>query len=105
MPCCFAIFAGMFPRIGTLFIWLARPAMFSEAFGGSWLWPILGIIFLPFTTLMYVIMAWGARVVNGWDWLWIGLAVVLDLMHYGSTAYQNRERIPGYTPPPAAPVV
>jgi hypothetical protein len=32
MPCLFALFAGMFPRLGTLFIWIARPKMFSAAF-------------------------------------------------------------------------
>jgi hypothetical protein len=94
----------MFPRLGTLFIWIARPTMFNEAFNGSWLWPILGIIFLPFTTLMYVILSWGVGVVNGWDWFWIAMAVVIDLMHWSSNVYQNRERIPGYTPPPASPV-
>lgn len=29
MPCLFALVAGMFPRLGTFIIWLARPAMFS----------------------------------------------------------------------------
>ena len=104
MPCLFAMFAGMFPRLGTLFIWIARPQMFSSAFGGSWLWPILGIIFLPFTTLMFVILTWGAGALYGWDWFWIVMAVVIDLMHWSSSAYQNRNRIPGYTPPPAQPV-
>ena len=56
MGCLFAIFAGMFPRLGVLLIWLARPLLFTAAFGGSWLWPILGIIFLPFTMLMYVLL-------------------------------------------------
>mgnify|MGYP003389107525 CR=1 FL=1 len=109
MPCLFAMFAGIFPRLGTLFIWLARPAMFNLAFGGSWLWPILGIIFLPFTTLMYVIL-WSPGIgLTGWDWMWLIMAVVIDVMHYTSTAYYNRNRIPGYTEPaapeaPAAPV-
>ncbi len=39
-----------------LLIWLARPVLFGAAFGGFFLWPILGIIFLPFTTLMYVLL-------------------------------------------------
>ena len=26
MPCLFAMFAGIFPRLGTLFIWIARPS-------------------------------------------------------------------------------
>ena len=44
MPCLFAIFAGLFPRLGVLFLWLARPSMFSAAFDGSWLLPVLGVI-------------------------------------------------------------
>jgi hypothetical protein len=105
MPCLFAIFAGLFPRLADIFIWIARPAQFRAAFNGSWLWPLLGTIFLPFTTLMWLIMAWGVGTVHGWDWLWIVLAVFLDLSHYAHTAYNNRSAIPGYTPPPAQPVV
>ena len=105
MPCLFALFAGMFPRIADIFIWIARPTFFSRAFGGSWFWPLLGIIFLPFTTLMYILL-WAPGVgLYGWDWFWIVLAVFLDLGHYGHTAYNNRDAIPGYTPPPAQPVV
>lgn len=95
MPCLFALMAGFFPRLGTFIIWIARPAMFSAAFGGSWLWPLLGIIFLPFTTLMYVIL-WSPGIgLTTWDWMWLFLAVVLDVMHYSSTAYANRNQIPG----------
>ena len=96
MPCLFALFAGMFPRLGTVFIWLARPNLFSAAFGGSWFWPILGIIFLPFTTLMYVIL-WSPGIgLTTWDWFWLVMAVVIDLGHWAQTTYQNRDRIPGY---------
>ncbi len=103
MPCLFALFAGMFPRLGTLFIWLARPNMFNAAFNGSWLWPILGIIFLPFTTLMYVIL-WSPGIgLTTWDWFWLIMAVVIDVMHWSSTVYQNRNRVPGYSTSPSAP--
>ena len=85
MGCLFAIFAGLFPRLGVLFIWLARPAYFSAAFGGFWLWPLLGVIFLPFTTLMYVLL-WSPGVgLVGLDWIWLLLAIVLDLGGFGST--------------------
>jgi hypothetical protein len=104
MPCLFALFAATFPRFGTLFIWLARPNQFMNSFNDKWWWAILGIIFLPFTTLMFVILTWGAGGLYGWDWFWIVMAVVIDLMHYSSTAYYNRERIPGYTAP-SQPVV
>jgi hypothetical protein len=91
------MFAGLFPRAGTLLIWLARPQYFSAAFGGSWLWPILGIIFLPFTTLMYVLL-WSPTGLTGFDWFWLVLAVLLDVGHWASTGYSNRDRLPGYVP-------
>jgi hypothetical protein len=101
MPCLFALVAFMFPRLGTLILWLARPQMFSAAFNGSWLWPLLGIIFLPFTTLMYAILT-GPTGLTGWDWLWIVLAVFIDLSHWSTVTYNNRNRIPGYTESPTA---
>jgi hypothetical protein len=98
MPCLFALVAGMFPRLGTLLIWLARPIMFERAFNGSWLWPLLGVIFLPFTTLMYVIL-WSPGIgLTTSDWIWLIMAVFIDIMHYSSTAYQNRNSIPGMAP-------
>src|SRR4051794_10288026 len=99
MPCLFAMFAGMFPRAGTLLIWIARPEMFSNAFGGSWVWPLLRLIFLPFSTLMYVLLWSSGRGVQGFDWFWLVLAVFLDLTHWAASAtqtYENRESIPGY---------
>lgn len=92
MGCLFAVFAGFFPRIAVLFIWLARPVYFTAAFGGNWLWPILGILFLPFTTLMYVLLVSPGVGLVGLDWLWLALALILDLSSYGSTGYANRDR-------------
>jgi hypothetical protein len=97
------MFAGLFPRLADIFLWIARPTQFMNAFNNKWWWAILGIIFLPFTTLMFVFLEFGAGGINGWDWLWLGLAVLLDLSHYAHTAYNHREAIPGYTPPPAPP--
>jgi hypothetical protein len=94
--CLFAILAGMFPRVAFLVYWIARPAAVNAAFD-TMIWPLLGLIFLPFTTLMYTIL-WTVGGLSGWDWLWLGIAVVLDLAHYGSSAYGNRERLPGQGP-------
>ena len=96
MGCLFALFAGFFPRLAVLFIWLARPAMFTAAFGGSWLLPVIGVLVLPFTTLMYVIL-WSPGVgLTGLDWLWLILAVAIDLANLGGTGYTNRARLPAY---------
>ena len=98
MGCLFAVFAGLFPRAATLLVWLARPQMFTAAFGGSWFLPLLGILILPFTTLMYVIVWTPGVGLVGWDWMWIVLAVFLDISHYASAGYANRDRIPNYAP-------
>jgi hypothetical protein len=95
MGCLFAIFAGAFPRLAVLFIWLARPALFSAAFGGSFVWPILGVMFVPLTTLMFVLL-WSPAGLVGWDWFWLALAFMLDLGSIGSSGYANRDRVPGY---------
>ena len=92
--CLFAILAGLFPRVAFAIWWIARPTYISTVFGGNLIWPLLGLVFLPFTTLVYTFL-WSATGLTGFDWVWVGLAVVLDLAHYGSSAYYNRDRMPG----------
>ena len=59
--------------------------------------PCLGFMFLPFTTLMYVFLKQGVGTIQGLDWLWLFLAVVLDLATIGGAGLANRNRIPtGY---------
>jgi len=79
MGCLFAMFSAVFPRMGLLIVWLARPKLVDAAFD-TWIWPLLGIIFFPFATLMYVIL-WRSGGLDGWDWFWIALAVVMDIGH------------------------
>ena len=93
--CLFAVLAGLFPRIAFAIFWIARPGIVSAAFGGFLFWPLLGLIFLPFTTLMYTIL-WGPGGLTGFDWLWVAIAFLLDLGHYSYSAYQNRAMVPGY---------
>jgi hypothetical protein len=83
------------PRFGALLWWLINPLRFSAAFS-SFIWPILGIIFLPWTTLMYLIVWSPITGVYGLDWLWLGIAVLIDLGTYAGGGYGNRDRIPGY---------
>jgi hypothetical protein len=88
MGCLLAVFAGMFPRFALIIFWIARPERMDATFT-TFLWPLLGIIFLPFTTLIYVLL-WEPRTgVTGSDWLWIALAVLLDLAHWSASASQR----------------
>jgi hypothetical protein len=77
------------PRAGILVWWLASPGRWDLAFD-SFLWPLLGFIFAPWTTLMYVAVFQGG--VNGFDWFWMVLAILADVASWTSGAYSNRSR-------------
>ena len=89
MGCLFALFAGVFPRLALLIVWLLRPNMVDAAFT-SWIVPLLGIVFLPFTTLIYVVLYTPGRGLTGWEWFWIAICVLLDVAHWGSAARGRR---------------
>ena len=93
---CLTAIVSSFSRIMLLFAWIARPALMNAAFS-TFIIPCLGFLFLPFTTLMYVILIQGVGGIQGLDWLWLILAVVLDLATIGGAGAANRDRIPaGY---------
>ena len=56
--CLFALGIGLAPRIFLILAWI-----FSERWDivwqGNWFLPLLGIIFLPYTTVMYM-LSWNA---------------------------------------------
>ena len=56
------------------------------------MWPILGIIFLPLTTLTYVLLWTPGIGIDSLGWLWLLLAFLIDLGGWGSTGYANRDR-------------
>jgi hypothetical protein len=90
MPCLLALLAAFFPRVALLLVWLARPGLVTAAFGNTFLLPLLGIVFLPFTTLFYVVLYRPGVGVTGFEWLWIGLALLLDLSHWFGSYSQRR---------------
>ena len=83
MGCLFALFGGLFPRLALLVVRIARPALVGPVFN-TFLLPLLGIIFLPFATLIYVIVYTPGVGLIGFDWFWVILAVLLDLGHWSA---------------------
>jgi hypothetical protein len=55
----------------------------------SLMWPFLGFIFFPWTTVMFVIVAPSGSLV-GFDWLWRGLAIATDLSVHVGSGYGGR---------------
>ncbi len=98
MCCLFTTLLLLGPRFVNIIWWIAQPTRWVgstnlSAFT-SWIWPALGIVFLPWTTLMYVLLAPAG--ISGLTWIWIGLAVVADIASYTGGAYGNRKRL-GYS--------
>jgi hypothetical protein len=73
------------PRAALVIWWLINPNRFSDAFS-EWIIPVLGILFLPWTTLTYVIVYSSFNGVNGFEWLFLALGFFADLASYGSSA-------------------
>jgi hypothetical protein len=89
--CCLALTAGFLgPRI-ALFIWWVFGDKVDAAFG-SWIWPLLGLIFLPWTTLAYVLVWTPIVDVEGWEWLVVALGFAADIATYSSRAAKSRYR-------------
>lgn len=90
MGCLFALFAWIFPRIALFLVW-SLTDLVGRAFS-TWIWPLLGLAFLPLTTLAYVLFWTPGVGLTGWEWLWVVLAFLLDIGSYGGSAYGNRTR-------------
>ena len=85
--CCF--FTSLFffgPRLAFLVFWLFPWGRVKVAAAfDTFILPLLGLIFLPWTTLAYSIVFPVANL----DLVWIGLALVADIAGY---AFGNRSR-------------
>jgi hypothetical protein len=106
--CLLAFGIAVAPRLFLILAWIFSDR-WQTVWRGDWFVPLLGIVFLPFTTVMYMLV-WSPTGIQGWDWLWIVLGVILDINKWAQIA-NNRKGIPGYPkgeapaaiPPPSTP--
>ena len=92
MPCCAVLlFLFVGPRVA-----LAAIALFSNylgrAFGGNILLPLLGWLFLPWTTLAYAWAIHSRGEVAGFQAIVVIVAVLVDLGVVGKGAADRRGR-------------
>ena len=92
MCCAFLLAFGIGPRIAFFAVWIFGERV-QHAFS-SWAWALLGVVFLPWTSLMYV-LAWGpAYGVSGFGWVVVGLGVILDVATYSGRFAKDRRQQP-----------
>jgi hypothetical protein len=102
MGCCLAVLllAGA-PRVALVLWWFSDPSRVVGSFGNwvitsgslsapTWIFPVLGFVLLPWTTVAYVFVAPGG--VNGFEWLIVGLALLIDLSTHGGSGRAYRSR-------------
>lgn len=86
----FLFLALISPRLVLLLMWIFGYGRFDAAFGG-FIVPLLGIIFLPITTLVYVIAYDPVTGVSTFGWIALVFAFFLDLgVHKSSSLYVQK---------------
>lgn len=91
MQCLLIVLALAAPRLLLFFIWILTD-WFSRSFYTVVI-PVLGILFMPYTTLAYLAaMLNNNMAVSGW---WTGLillAIIVDVAHLGVGRFRKRAR-------------
>ena len=90
MPCLFLILVLAFPRIVLLVLFFFTDYL-NHAYQNLLL-PLIGLIFLPLTTIAYAWMVNSHMPLEGANLLILILAVVLDLGGLGGGEYHRRRR-------------
>jgi len=90
--CVVALFAGFPPRLAFLFLWLFTTQV-SEAFDSAF-WPLLGIVFLPYTSIACVMAYSPTDGVSTWGWIAIIVAFVFDVAAATGSVRTRREPAP-----------
>src|ERR687895_271188 len=84
LGCLLAILTGFFPRLGLATVWIFTNQV-DQAYD-TWVLPLLGLIFLPLTTLVYALLWAPLGGVDGIEWFWVVLAFLFDIGALGAGA-------------------
>jgi hypothetical protein len=77
MGCFLVLFTLITPRLIMVLLWLFTDYL-SSAFG-SFVWPFLGFLFLPTTTMAYAVAQNEFHGVQGWGLVVVIVGVIIDL--------------------------
>ncbi|HEY5578527.1 MAG TPA: hypothetical protein VIL12_02420 [Acidimicrobiia bacterium] len=94
--CLVALVALASPRLALFLIWIFS-ARVEIAFQNRLLLPLLGLIFLPWTTLFYVVAYAPVAGVTGIGWFFVVFGFLADLGSYFGGRYSQCGR-EGYSP-------
>lgn len=90
MPCLLVIVAVFLPRVALVVIWLF--SFYLERAYDSIVWPVLGFLFMPYTTLAYAFAVNSGHGLRGMYLLLLIVAVILDISSLGGGGHSYRGR-------------
>jgi hypothetical protein len=88
--CLIVLLGSAFPRVALVLTWLFSDLV-DRAFD-TWALPLIGLIFLPYTTLFYVLAYAPIAGVSGIGWIFVFFGLFLDLGSYVGGGRYGRER-------------
>jgi hypothetical protein len=98
MCCLLAVMGTLGPRVAFIIWWIADTAFFHRVFDTAF-WPIIGVVFAPWTTLFYTIAWWGGTADGGlyfWGYVLVVIGILFDIASHGGGAWRSRKKVPGY---------
>ena len=99
LGCLLAFGLSVAPRFFLVLAWLFSDR-WNIVWHGDFLVPLLGIIFLPYTTIMYM-LTWTMGGLQGWELTWIIMGLLLDLSPSTRTPRPIRRTCRASRPPAA----
>jgi len=89
MPCLLAILMLAFPRIALALVFFFTNRV-DATFPNNLLIPLVGFLFLPLTTLLYVLLVSSGMAIAGINLLFMFIAVIIDLGLVGGSWRSRR---------------
>lgn len=89
MCCLVATLMLLGPRAAILIWWLFDQQRWEAAFS-NFFWAFAGWFVAPWTTMMWALVYEGGA--TGFDWIWLGVAVLADLGSWTSGAWSGKRR-------------
>ena len=91
MGCLLLLLVAISPRLATVALWLFTDWV-ERAFDGGWVLPLLGVVFLPWTTTLYVIGFVIGDAAAPWGVLGIFIGLFLDIAVHAGSLGEGRKR-------------
>ena len=96
MCCLLACSSVVGPRLVFLLVWIfgsqVTLAFAADPFNGLFWWPLLGLLFAPWTALMYALVYSPVEGVSGFGIFMVGLGILADIASYAGGVRSSNYR-------------